>query len=388
MFSYQTVAFLECDLGQSEFTPAGMVSLHLISRPAFGTPCVPSHHDILFNDLPGPSFTHPEIPYKAHYVGSPTPRSNPSHYLSCIATLMEVYRVELQHAGFSESHDIPCGRKHSNIPLVVNTHGWVKGFGAELARKIEETVEPTHIFDFNGVDRSPLKCRRDPSFSAEVLPLQYTLLPITPSPRLSKYTAADHRSMSLLSYFHATFHSSASDVSWPSPVPLFTMVPWEVSWKVAIDGIVLTGAGAEDVLLEDLPSALNCSVVGLIALDDNRPKSLGDHKTRLPFVQGSLPPSPTESRCLGLGIVRALSETRNIFHIISPIPVTSLSLCRVLVKGELTLPLWGMIDGRHEGDDAASIDFRKAPYLQWGPTTAVGAIKRRIRKNIIRRGQV
>ena len=33
---YEQVAFLECDLGQSEFTPGGMVSLHALSQPIFG----------------------------------------------------------------------------------------------------------------------------------------------------------------------------------------------------------------------------------------------------------------------------------------------------------------------------------------------------------------
>lgn len=33
---YDQVAFLECDLGQSEFTPGGMVSLHAVSQPVFG----------------------------------------------------------------------------------------------------------------------------------------------------------------------------------------------------------------------------------------------------------------------------------------------------------------------------------------------------------------
>jgi hypothetical protein len=34
---YQKVAFLECDVGQSEFTPGGMVSLNIVERPLFGT---------------------------------------------------------------------------------------------------------------------------------------------------------------------------------------------------------------------------------------------------------------------------------------------------------------------------------------------------------------
>ena len=34
--SYESVAFLECDPGQSEFTPPGMVSLNIVSKPCIG----------------------------------------------------------------------------------------------------------------------------------------------------------------------------------------------------------------------------------------------------------------------------------------------------------------------------------------------------------------
>lgn len=33
---YRRVAYLECDLGQSEFTPGGMVALNIIDKPVFG----------------------------------------------------------------------------------------------------------------------------------------------------------------------------------------------------------------------------------------------------------------------------------------------------------------------------------------------------------------
>lgn len=41
---YRRVAFLECDLGQSEFTPGGMVALHLVENYVFGG----SIHSIVF----------------------------------------------------------------------------------------------------------------------------------------------------------------------------------------------------------------------------------------------------------------------------------------------------------------------------------------------------
>jgi polynucleotide 5'-kinase involved in rRNA processing len=36
-FRFERVAYLECDIGQSEFTPGGMVALNVISEYQFGT---------------------------------------------------------------------------------------------------------------------------------------------------------------------------------------------------------------------------------------------------------------------------------------------------------------------------------------------------------------
>src|SRR6267154_518249 len=102
---YRRVAFLECDLGQSEFTPGGMVALNIIERPVFGPP-----------------FTHPTIPHQAHYNGAHNPRSSPSHYLRAIQTLVEVYRLDLQFAtsfvGIEDDEE--DDRIADLIPLVVN----------------------------------------------------------------------------------------------------------------------------------------------------------------------------------------------------------------------------------------------------------------------------
>lgn len=34
---YRRVAYLECDVGQTEFTPPGLVSLNIVEQPLFGT---------------------------------------------------------------------------------------------------------------------------------------------------------------------------------------------------------------------------------------------------------------------------------------------------------------------------------------------------------------
>ena len=42
---YRRVAFLECDLGQSEFTPGGLVALNIVENYAFGESIRPSRID-------------------------------------------------------------------------------------------------------------------------------------------------------------------------------------------------------------------------------------------------------------------------------------------------------------------------------------------------------
>jgi len=81
-----------------------MVALTVIERPAFGPP-----------------FTHPTLPYQAHYVGAHNPRSSPLHYLRAIQTLVELYRLDLQFA--TSLVDIEDDREDDRIadviPLVV-----------------------------------------------------------------------------------------------------------------------------------------------------------------------------------------------------------------------------------------------------------------------------
>src|SRR5882762_828569 len=144
-FRYQKVAFLECDLGQSEFTPSGMVALNIVEQPQFGE-CLSltliSYCDIR---LSGPPFTHPSIPHLAHYIGSTTPRSSPSHYLNAVQALVQSYRLDIQSPIINAAQDDP--RISDIIPLVVNTMGWNKGLGADLTRQIQDIVEPTDVFE-------------------------------------------------------------------------------------------------------------------------------------------------------------------------------------------------------------------------------------------------
>lgn len=290
------------------------------------------------------------------------------------------------------------------VPLIVNTMGWTKGLGADLARKIEESVEPTHIFELVSptFEKSwsitlPAPAATEyPTMSQSTAKL-HALQPIPPSVVSAAYSAADHRNLAILSYFHAVFPSGprkeltqTTATMWDVALPLCARSPYEVEFASAIDKVVLAGAGSEDVHPDDIARVLNGAVVGLVSCE---PGSLykeddGTAPSFIPYAQGSSVPSPLTSSCHGLALIRAVSPGASHMHLLSPLPPSLLAKSRVLVKGEVELPVWGMLDFRSEsGDEIAGVEKGKVPYLQWGKGEGLGGEKKRVRRNLMRKGQ-
>ncbi|KAJ7765438.1 hypothetical protein DFH07DRAFT_810597 [Mycena maculata] len=386
---YRKVAFLECDLGQSEFTPGGLVALNIIERPVFGPP-----------------FTHSTIPNFAHYVGTTTPRSSPSQYLASIQALVETYQLDVQTPADADFNG--DSRIADAIPLIVNTMGWTKGLGADLTLKIEDLVHPTDIFEVeapfyehsSSFEAAPSSANPPPNAKLHLLQ------PIAPSVLSTNYSASDHRSITILSYFHAIFPRTAltelrqfTATMWNTMLPLCAYPPYEVDWSLALDKITLCGGGTEDVVLSEIDRVLNGALVGLVSyepgsleIDNISGSTMGTHVevvSPLPYTQGSAAPSPSTSMCHGLALIRAISPSSPHMHIITPLPPQLFSKCRVLVKGEMELPVWGMLDFRSDNDgDIAGVEKSKVPYMQWGKGEGLGGEKRRVRRNLMRKGQM
>ncbi|KAG0321530.1 hypothetical protein BGZ99_003882 [Dissophora globulifera] len=132
---YQRVAFIECDVGQSEFTPVGMVALHIVDSPALGPP-----------------FTHPRQPYRAFYVGNSTPRDDPEYYMACVKELVKTYYREVSHTRTWDDMDDDYHSDDDDdehVPLIINTQGWIKGAGYDLLLQLLDYTAPSHIFGFH-----------------------------------------------------------------------------------------------------------------------------------------------------------------------------------------------------------------------------------------------
>lgn len=416
---YRRVAFLECDVGQSEFTPGGMVALTIIESHVFGPP-----------------FTHPSLPYRAQYIGSSTPRANPSYYLSAIQSLLETYKLEVHIPALTDTSSSSDGRVEDVIPLVVNTMGWTKGLGADLNAQIEALAEPSYVFEIEGSEEWGWPARSaelvgDNAFplctpAKDIVRVQLEAIQVEAT-NMHVYSAADHRNINILSYFHAAFppfiteqqpSASVPFSAVPSPValrqvlakcwdatlPLCARYPFEVSCQSAFDRVYLVGSGYEDVIPSELPGVLNGAVVGLVAYDESTKEAeiepVDQGISSLPYSPGQPPPDPSTSNCLGLALIRGVFSSSDPsptpshsslahLHVLTPLPPSVLRHARVLVKGELELPIWGMLDFR-EGEEGgvAGVEKDQVPYLQWGKGEGLGSQRRRVRRNLMRKAQM
>ena len=148
----------------------------------------------------------------------------------------------------------------------------------------------------------------------------------------------------------------------------------------------------EDVVASEIQNILNGAVVALVESHDGELNS-SDHPSETDkgivslYEQGTPPPSPLSSNCLGLALIRSLSATR--MQLLTPVPPELLGRCRVLVKGEIEIPIWGMLDFRTEDDgNVAGVETSKVPYLRWGRAEGLGGEKKRVRRNLMRKSQL
>ncbi|KAH9906588.1 uncharacterized protein BXZ73DRAFT_110465 [Epithele typhae] len=268
--------------------------------------------------------------------GTTSPRTSPSFYLESIQALVQLYHLDVENATLDEDamSDVDDnGRITSSIPLVGRRNRRAFHIFAFDTHRDEELTYPRAAYDGPmNVSLRTLEC-------------------ISLTQQSTTFTAADHRNLNLLSYFHAVFptapstspYPSLTATKWSTSLPLCAQPPFELDVAAALDRIILSGTGAEDVVPSELPRALPA------------PSSASSPAT----PARSTPPHPTH-----------------------------------LPPGELQLPVWGLLDARTldggggGGGDVAGVERARVPFLRWGKGEGAGGERRRVRRNLMRRGQM
>lgn len=419
------------------------------------------------------------MPLRAHYIGAPTPSSCPDEYITAIRHLLDHYKYELQYPSTPASRS---SRPHidtnantpssldgtpkitSVLPLIINTQGWVKGLGEDLLRAIEGMAESTHVFAFepkvyddangNGnTDGANPGWTSSPVWQASELPLEgeygdagswqnavatassalvRVLEPAPVSPLQARYTPADLRILSTVSYLHARLPVPAQvaqplspksvQCTWDFTVPLLAVPPWEVEVGRAkgIEQVYLIGEGADGVIDDDLPLAMNGSMVALV----ERLENAGQGGEGESVYRPNTAPDVEETNFLALAVVRAVRTASAVavpsarshasqsqlqpqlqLQLLTPLDPSLLGKTTMIVKnGATELPLCGMLDWREGGgrggegrrkerggrggeeDGVLGWRWGDVPFVDVGEE-GVGGAKRRFRRNLQRKGQ-
>ena len=377
------VAILDIDSGQPELSPPGMISLTVVSRPLLSDP--PMHMvcggNCDHNDETTSEFMEHEA---AYFFGDITSKADPDTFIQMSSQLMQRYET------LNEAED------HS-LPLLVNTDGWVKGFGFEILSAIIGTINPGHIIQILGntkaksFDMSSHIVSPSGSISNNVSTIQQRSVHViqsfdasninefddggTKSRRMSdssgyaesstgtlSATASDHRIHRICAYFLGGYEEMTklrSDILGENDPITFNIDKGVVDHNNII-GLTLASMSPYAVPFHSVrlfpPSGLldsssemnptwgvNGDLASSSVLDSLNGSIVGlccnadEHDTPLAGCNAGI--GAPVICCVGLGIIRSIDRVRRIFFVITPVHHNSLVKVTSLVGGNIGLPL-------------------------------------------------
>lgn len=305
-----SVDYLEGDLGQTEFTPAGCLSLSTVKEP-----------------LLGPPFTHQHNPEHMIYYGQSSCESDLDRYLESLKLLWRRRSQSRESA------------------VVINTMGWVKGFGFQLLVDMIRFFPVSHV-----VQLSHSGVTQFPALSPEFLrtargyqthpPAQTSLDEFTEShspPQSyshlmvrSEFEGAGRqgtsrlqrtnelRDLALLGYLSQLQSPDSGPVR-----PLHSLTPYQVPHTAVALGVVHC-----DVVPTHMFYAANASLVGLCCLTEKVLSRGG------PVLLSQAPICP----CVGFGILRGIDMARGLYFLLTPVEPSVLRKVNCLLIGGISLP--------------------------------------------------
>ncbi|KAK2851830.1 hypothetical protein Q5P01_008106 [Channa striata] len=305
-----SVDYLEGDLGQTEFTPAGCLSLSTVREP-----------------LLGPPFTHQRTPEHMIYYGQSSCESDLDRYLESLKSL---WRRRSQTR---------------ETPVIINTMGWVKGFGFQLLVDMIRLFPISHVVQLghSGSTQCPALtpdflrtahgCQTHPPAHTALdefterhtPPRSYTHLIVQTEFQgvgcqgTAKHQRSnEHRELSLLAYL------SQLQSPDPGPVrPLHSLTPYQVPHTAVALGVIHC-----EVAPSHMFYAANGSLVGLCCLGEKVTSKGG------PVLLPQAPICP----CVGFGVLRGIDMVRGLYFLLTAVDPSILRNVNCLLLGAISLP--------------------------------------------------
>uniref|UniRef100_A0A7I5EAU7 CLP1_P domain-containing protein n=1 Tax=Haemonchus contortus TaxID=6289 RepID=A0A7I5EAU7_HAECO len=289
------IYLLDTDVGQSEFTPPGCLSLWKMSDPILDVPC-----------------THQAQIYPCcYFYGNITPADDVVRYKEIFDRLLNEFQT----------------RSEPGSLLIVNTLGWIDGLGSQILSHIFDVSRPTLALSlsqdrgsFTIPDWVPIVVHITNKYSIHYNHLTTPGNTIKPA-RLMSYQLRD---LAIVSYFSSVL-----------PRPVLSAICDATPYCVKFERI--TVCIPEDYSYVDdryFLATLNVQIVALCSSLEDQPlntrRVLGIDA--LPLISVICKGSPL-LKCHGYGIIRAIDLDKKLFYIITPIPPSELSKINILARG-------------------------------------------------------
>ncbi|CAI2351424.1 unnamed protein product [Caenorhabditis sp. 36 PRJEB53466] len=285
---YDSVYVLDCDIGQSEFTPAGCLSLHKITSPILDKPY--GHQKAKFEN--------------AYFFGDNTVR-NTHLYMDIFERLWNKFR-EVSEPG---------------SVCVINTMGWITDTGAEMLAHIINVTEPDLCVEIFRSQTEPRFLFPNNCKVARLSIFANNSTGIIGQPAQKRLPPVLIRELTVVGYF-------ASLLSRPSIASFPQVAPYSLKFQNTTICI------PPDLLVQDCHvfSSINTQLVALcFNHSELRPRRLCGmaDMPNLCVIDNNSP----ALQCIGFAIVRGVSVEQRTVYVVSPIDLRQLDEPPILVRG-------------------------------------------------------
>ncbi|XP_040285687.1 polynucleotide 5'-hydroxyl-kinase NOL9 [Bufo bufo] len=316
------VEYLDCDLGQTEFTPPGCVSLLSITKPVLGPP-----------------YSQQRDPHKMVYFGETSCEQDMERFVESLKYVITSYKKDQ--------------------PLIINTMGWVKGFGLLLLIDLIRLLCPSHIVQMTIKDKNLM----------EPLTPEYVRNSAGFMTKAQSQAQCKNRSMDFIEEeeqdYSDQLHSRASGVyhliqiesnfdgagdtdnipchNWilrdlamlgyisklqqfdpDQIIPLNGLLPYEVPFNAVALRVIHADVSPSHIMYSANASWVGlCHILDDVSSQDSGPVLL----TQTPICD-----------CVGFGIIRGVNLVKKVYHILTPLPPDTLRGVNCLLIGNISVP--------------------------------------------------
>ncbi|KAF3437137.1 hypothetical protein FNV43_RR19890 [Rhamnella rubrinervis] len=305
---YKKVAYLDTDVGQPEFTPPGFLSLTLVDKPTpdLAIPCL-------------------KTPDRCFFFGDVSSKRDPTAYLTYISDLYDYYRREYYMSNQSGN------RTKTELPLVINTPGWVKGVGYDILVNMLNHIAPTHVVKINisagskNLPDGPFWLDEDCKETVNLIEINSARQDSFNRSVLNQKDARLLRDQRIIAYFRQCIPSNTKTTTIKELAHALASHP---PYEVPISSIKIRHLYCQ-VPSTEIFYSVNATIVGL-AISSKESKNL--------------PP------CVGLGIVRGIDTFKDLIYVITPVPPSTLEKVDLFLQGFIEIPTCLLQNGcEHSG---------------------------------------